>query len=480
MAAGPAETVRALIEQRLRNTALLVAGCFFMENLDGTIVVTAAPSMASSLGVSTASIGLVITSYLLTLAALIPLSGWMTARFGTRPVFLTAIAIFTLSSLGCALAPNLGTLVAMRVAQGVGGAMMVPVGRILVFSQTPRDQIIRVMSFIVWPGLLAPVIAPLAGGVITTYLSWHWLFLINLPLGIAAFAIAWRLIEEIPGSPTAALDWMGVVLTCFGLAGLTFAAYLFTDTGTEAARIVALAIVSMVVTAAAIWHLLRTQTPLLNLRLMRIPTFRIFVTGGTFYWTVVGSVPFLLPLLLQEALGWSPIRSGAVVLFVFAGNIGIKPATTWILNTFGFRTTLVWSTVGLGLATASFALVTSGTPEAVIATIALCQGVFRSIGLTAYSTIALSDIPPANMREANALNATTGQLSAGLGVVVATLALKLGGVWSGDAEDLTAFRIAFALVSLSAVVALVVALRLDRTAGDEIRTARQRVARARA
>jgi MFS family permease len=209
-----------MIDRRRRNIALLVAGCFFMEILDGTIVMTAAPQMARSLDVAVTSIGLIITAYLVTLAVLIPLSGWLTTRFGARRVFLSAIVIFTASSLGCALSANLAELVALRVLQGVGGAMMVPVGRLVVLAETPKSELLRTMAFIVWPALLAPVIAPLAGGLLTEYASWRWIFLINIPLGLIAFAAAWRLIQITTQERAHPLDRWGVVLTGTALAAM--------------------------------------------------------------------------------------------------------------------------------------------------------------------------------------------------------------------------------------------------------------------
>jgi len=219
-----------VITARHRNIALLVAGCYFMEMLDGTIVTTASPQIGRSLRAPATEVGLVVTAYLLTLAVLIPLSGWLTRRYGNRVVFLTAIVLFTLASVGCAASVNLGMLVAMRVLQGAGGAMMVPVGRTMVLSPAAKEDILRLTSYVVWPGLLAPVVAPLAGGLITTYATWHWMFLINVPLGAVAFAVAWRLVTAGPAAGGAAspppLDWAGVALTCAGLGGLTYAAHL--------------------------------------------------------------------------------------------------------------------------------------------------------------------------------------------------------------------------------------------------------------
>ena len=336
-----------MITARHRSTALLVSGCYFMEMLDGTIVTTAAPRIGAALHVSATEIGLVVTAYLLTLAVLIPLSGWLTRRLGNRVVFLTAIALFTGASIGCAASGSLGELVAFRVLQGAGGAMMVPVGRMMVLSKADKGDILRLTSYVVWPGLIAPVIAPLAGGLITTYASWHWIFLINAPLGVVAFALAWRLVgdgrEEAVPPP---LDWTGMLLTGVGLGGLTYAAHLVSLPAPPAAETAACFAGSAALLAAAFWHLRRAPHPLLNLRTLSSPTFRVTQLGGTGYMLVVGSMPFLLPLLFQTEFGWSPVKSGALTAFVFAGNVGIKPATTPLINRFGFRSVLVVSALG--------------------------------------------------------------------------------------------------------------------------------------
>ncbi len=357
-----------MITPRHRNIALLVAGCYFMEMLDGTIVTTASPQIGRSLHAPATSVGLVVTAYLLTLAVLIPLSGWLTRRYGNRVVFLTAIALFTLASVGCAASVNLGMLVAMRVLQGAGGAMMVPVGRTMVLSPAAKEDILRLTSFVVWPGLLAPVIAPLAGGLITTYATWHWMFLINVPLGLVAFAVAWRLVTTAAaaGEPPP-LDWAGVVLTCAGLGGLTYAAHLLTLPEPPAAQTAAFGVVSVALLAGAVAHLRRAAHPLLNLRTLSVRTFRVSQLGGTMYFFVVGAMPFLLPLLFQTQFGWSPVKSGALTAFVFAGNVGIKPATTPLINRFGFRPLLIASTLGTAGLVAALGFTTASTPLWLIA-----------------------------------------------------------------------------------------------------------------
>jgi MFS family permease len=460
-----------VIDATHRNTALLVAGCFFMEMLDGTIVTTAAPQIGRSLGAPPTAIGLVVTAYLLTLAVLIPLSGWLTRRLGNRVVFLTAIALFTLASIGCAASVNLGMLVGMRVLQGAGGAMMVPVGRTMVFSRAAKEDLLRVTSYVVWPGLLAPVIAPLAGGLITTYASWHWMFLINVPLGVIAFFFAWRLVTDGPAASGAPppLDWAGVVLTCLGLGGLTYGAHLVTLPAPPTVLTAALLTGSVALLTVATLHLRRTAFPLLNLRTLGVPTFRMTQAGVIAYWLVCGAVPFLLPLMFQTQFGWSPVKSGAITAFVFAGNVGIKPVTTPLINRFGFRTVLFGAAVGTTVAVAVLGFTSAATPIAVIAGLALISGVTRSVGFTVYNTVGLADMPSELMRDANTLAATSMQLAAGLSIAVATVALRIGGVFG---TGLTAYTVAFCLLALIAAGTAAYALRLDRTAGDAARRRR--------
>ncbi len=461
-----------MIESRQRNVALLVAGCFFMENLDGTIVTTAAPRIGRALHVPSTSVGLVIAAYLVTLAVLIPLSGWLAARWGSRPVFLTAIVIFSLSSLACALSGTFGELVVFRVAQGVGGAMMVPVGRLVVLAHTAKSDLLRVVSLLVWPALVAPVIAPVAGGLITTYVGWRWLFLINVPLGAIALGAAWRLIESVELSAAAALDVLGVLLVCGGLGSATYTAYLLSKRAVSWTSVIVLAAASVILLACATRHLLRARAPLVNLRTLRVPTFRTALGSGSLFWMTVSAVPFLLTLLFQNGFGWSPVKSGAVVLFVFVGNIAIKPATTPLLRRFGFRSVLVVATAGAAATMVAAAFFSAGTPLVVIAGVALLSGVGRSAGLTCYSTIAFSDTPPDQIRDANTLQATAQQLSIGLGVPLGAIALRAGGplgsLLPGPATAGGAYTIAFVLIAAVALVATAGALRLHPSAGSAV------------
>lgn len=460
------------IDRRLRNVALLVAACFFMENLDGTIVITAAPRIGRALGVPATSVSLVIAAYLVTLAVLIGLSGWLAARWGARPVFLAAIAIFTAASLGCALSSAFAELVAFRVAQGAGGAMMVPVGRLVVLSQTEKSDLLRVTSLLVWPALIAPVVAPLAGGLLTTYASWRWIFLVNVPLGVLAWLVARRLIEA--GRPAAPppLDRRGVVLTCAGLAAATYTAQLLSETVVDWPFAALLGAAAVVLLAAAARHLTRAAHPLVNLRTLRVTTFRTALGSGSLFWCSVAAIPFLLTLLFQNGFGWSPVKSGALVLFVFVGNIAIKPATTPLLRRFGFRPVLVAATAGAAVTMVAAGLFTAATPLVVIALVAVLSGMGRSVGMTGYMTIAFSDTPPAQIRDANTLQATAQQLSVGLGVPLAAMAVRAGrplaNLLSRHPSPDEAYTVAFALMAAVVLVATAAALRLHPDAGSAV------------
>jgi EmrB/QacA subfamily drug resistance transporter len=438
-----------------------------MEMLDGTIVTTAAPSIGRSLGVPSTSISLVISAYLVTLAVLIPASGWVAARWGARPVFLAAIAIFTLASIGCAASTSLAELVAMRIVQGVGGALMVPVGRQVVLAGAAKEELMKVISFLDWPGLVAPVFAPLVGGLITDYASWHWIFLINVPLGAIAFAAALRLIESPPVPRPPRLDRLGVLFTCVGLGGLTYAADLVSRPSQRWVVAAAIGVVAAFFLFAAVRHLLATEHPLVNLRTLRVATFRASTGGGAIFWLVVGAVPFLLPLLFQEAFDWSPVKSGAVVLLLFVGNIGIKPATTFLYGRFGFRPMLIGATVGLAASLVALAFIDASTWLVVIGLFVLAGGVARSIALTGYTTLAFSDVPEPLMRDANILQVTTQQLCAGLGAAAGAVALRIGGSFDVSLDH--SFSLAFLILAAVCLIATVGALRLDRGAGDVLR-----------
>jgi EmrB/QacA subfamily drug resistance transporter len=455
--------------QPWRGVALLVAGAFFMENLDGTIIATAAPRMAGSLGVRAVDLNVVITAYLLTLSVFIPVSGWLADRFGARVIFGTAIVVFTVASGLCAISTSLGELTAFRVLQGIGGAMMVPVGRLVVLRKTTPAELIDAFAYLTWPALVAPVIAPALGGLLTTYASWRWIFVINLPLGVAALLVAARIVPNLPHVDRTPMDWPGFVLTGVGLATLVTSLELVAARSVNWLYVGTTGAVALITMVLAVRHLRRAVHPLVELASLRIPTFRVTALGGSFFRLAIGAVPFLLPLMFQDAFGWSPLKAGVLVVAVFAGNLGVKPFTGPLLRRFGFRTVLVQAAVWSAVTIALCGLVTAHTPLLVTTLILVASGVFRSTGFTAYNTIGFVDVAPAAIGDANTLTTTIQQLSMGLGVVAGALALRAGGpmarLFGVTAGARAAFAMAFCLIAVVALLAVIESALLPRDAG---------------
>ena len=436
-----------------RGLALLVAGAFFMEILDATVIAPAAPHIAADFGVPAVSVNVAITAYVLTLAVLIPISGWLTDRFGARRIFMTALVVFTLASAGCALATSLPMLVGTRVLQGVGGAMMVPVGRLVVIRTTAKTELVRAIAYLTWPALVAPLVAPALGGFLSTYASWRWIFLLNLPLGLAALPLAHRLVPRVRADEPAPLDWRGFLLTAAGMATLVI--------GLELAG--AVLVVAAAAITAAILYLLRAPRPLLDLRIVRVRTYRVTALGGSVFRAVITAVPFLLPLFFQIGFGWTAARAGLVVIALFAGNIGIKPATTVLMRRFGIRTVMLGSVIASAACLVAMAFLQATTPLPVLLGLLALSGVVRSTGFTTYNTIAFADVPAERMTSANTLMSTIQEVGSGLGVAVAALLVRAGEPLTGGDGG---YRVAFVALAVFLVAPALEAITLPRTAGN--------------
>ncbi|KUM37730.1 MFS transporter [Arthrobacter sp. EPSL27] len=454
--------------------ALLVAATFFMEFLDGTVLTTAIPSIAVDFSVPSADVNITMTAYLTTVAMGIPLSGWLAERVGARRVFCLAIAVFTVASLLCALSQDLTTLTLSRVLQGAGGAMMVPVGTLVVLRGTAKKDLLRATAYLVWPGLLAPVLAPLVGGALTEFLSWHWIFLINLPLGLAAFVAALRLVPRTPGDRTRRLDWAGLALTTLGVGSVVVGLEL--AGGRDAGLLSALGISAGVVfLSTAAWWMRRARTPLFDLGVFTARTFRATATGGFIYRLTISAVPFLLPLMFQNGFGWDPLRAGVLVAAVFVGNIGIKPATTPLIRRFGFKPVLVFASLASAVTFALCALLDAGTPEPLIFALLVASGAFRSIGFSAYASVQYADVVPAQLPSANAVSATLVQLATAAGIAVGALLIRVfetPGPLLGDAgagaDPAAAYRAAFLAIAVIMLLSTLDSLALPRHAGAEV------------
>jgi EmrB/QacA subfamily drug resistance transporter len=453
-----------------RPLALLVAGTFFMEILDGTILSTAAPAIAADLGVNPVDVNTAMTGYLIALAAGIPVSGWLTDRFGGRRILAVAIAVFTLASIACALSPTLPVLVAMRIVQGFGGSLMVPVGRLVVLRETFKADMLDAIAYLTWPALLAPVIAPTLGGWIVTVASWHWIFLINVPLGVLAFVVTLRVVPSTRDESPPPLDWLGFVLVGGTLAAsMIFLELLQPQGGLDSSAVLLGAVASVGLVAATRWWLRRTPHPILRFDALRVHTFAVSNLGGGLYRMVISAVPFLVPLLLQVGFGFSPVLSGTLLLLLFAGNVAIKPATSPLIRRFGFRWVLVISIALGAVIIAALGLLQASTPLPVIGGLLLVSGVFRSIGFSGYNSLQFADISGAAMTGANTLSATLQQLAGGLGVAVGALLLRVGEQLTPVSGSPTfAYAWAFGGLALIMIIPLVQAWRLDPESGSEL------------
>lgn len=448
---------------------LVVACALFMENLDSTAIATALPSIARSLGENPLHLNLAITSYLLSLAIFIPISGWMADRFGARTVFRAAIVVFMAGSVACGMANSLPELVAARIVQGIGGSMMTPVGRLILLRSIPKAGLVKAMSYLTVPALIGPVIGPPLGGLIVTYASWRWIFFINIPIGILGIVLVTLLIENVREESVPPLDLRGFALIGLGLAGLIFG---FETVGREVVPLnvtLALLVGGAVCTAAYVWHAGRAKAPIVDLGLLRLPTFRASVLGGLLFRMGLGALPFLLPLMLQLGFGMSALQSGLLTFASAAGAMTMKLTAGPIIRAFGFRPVLIGNAVISGFFMMTYALFQPSTPHGVIFLALLAGGFFRSLQFTALNTLAYADVPSARMSKATSFASMAQQLSLSIGVAIGALllhvTLSLRGSASVGPDD---FLPAFLAIGALCLMSFVFFLPLARDAGAEV------------
>ncbi|QBJ79895.1 MFS transporter [Aquitalea sp. USM4] len=446
--------------------ALLVAAAFFMENLDATVINTALPAMAATFAVQPVDLNIGITAYLLTLTLLIPASGWLADRLGCRRVFMASIVVFTLASLLCAMSQNLWQFASACVLQGVGGAMMVPVGRLAVLRNTPKQNLMQAIAMITWPGLVAPVLGPALGGFITTYASWHWIFLLNLPLGVLAFALAWWLIPpSADGMASSRFDWTGFLLC--GTACLLLMSGLEQVGGTGQLMLAMLCLFCVGVLLAGLWrHCRRSHAPLLDVSILRIRTYRTTIVGGSLLRAAINTTPFLLSLMFQLGMGMDAFRSGLLLLTLFAGNLGMKVLTSRTLRRFGFRLTLLLSGLALVVLTLLIATFGPDTPWPWLVLVLLLSGMARSMTFTTLSTLAFVDVPPAQMSHANTLFNMLLRMAYGMGIAIAAVGLRMAEAWLPQASALTHYHFAFVVLAGLTLLALWDVWQLPGNAGQ--------------
>jgi EmrB/QacA subfamily drug resistance transporter len=448
---------------------LVVACALFMENLDSTVIATALPTIARSLNENPLHLNLAITSYLLSLAIFIPISGWMADRFGARTIFRAAIVVFMLGSVACGLANSLSELVAARILQGIGGSMMTPVGRLILLRSIPKAGLVKAMSYLTVPALIGPVIGPPIGGFIVTYADWRWIFFINIPIGLIGILAVTLLIENVREETVPPLDLRGFVLIGLGLAGLIFG---FETIGREVLSLnvtTGLLVGGAICSLLYVWHSRRAKAPIVDFGLLRLPTFRASILGGLLFRMGLGALPFLLPLMLQLGFGLSALQSGLLTFASAAGAMTMKMTAGPIIRVFGFRRVLIGNAVISGLFLMSYALFKPDTAHLVIFLALLAGGFFRSLQFTAINTLAYADVPSPRMSKATSFASMMQQLSLSIGVAIGALLLHVtislrGGIEVG-AQD---FIPAFLAIGALCVTSLIFYLPLASDAGAEV------------
>jgi EmrB/QacA subfamily drug resistance transporter len=454
---------------RERIVPLIVAVALFMENMDSTVISTALPAIARDIGANPLALKLAITSYLLSLAIFIPASGWTADRFGARTVFRTAIAVFMLGSIGCALSSSLTDFVIARIVQGMGGAMMTPVGRMVMVRSVPKRDLVNAMAWVTVPALIGPVLGPPVGGFITTFATWHWIFIINVPIGLVGIALATRYIGDFRAEDLEPFDFVGMVLAGIGIAGVAFGLSVLGLDFLPWPMVVALITAGSIFITAYLVHAKRTPSPVLDLTLLRLPTFRASLTGGFMFRLGIGAMPFLLPLMLQLGFGMTPFSSGLVTFTGALGAMTMKAAAATILRRFGFRTVLVANCLVSAVFLAACATFTQTTPVAVMIAVLLVGGFFRSLQFTCINTIAYAEIEPARVSRVTSLDAVSRQLALSAGIAFGALVVELVARSRGGGPLVASdFSPAFLAVAAVSALSLIVFARLPADAGAEL------------
>ncbi len=450
-------------------TAFIIATALFMENMDGTVIATSLPAIALDLHQDPIVLKLALTSYMLTLAVFIPASGWVADRFGARTVFCTAIVVFTLGSILCGASSSLATLIAARVFQGLGGAMMVPVGRLVLLRSIAKSDLVSAMAYLTVPALIGPVAGPPLGGFITTYFHWRWIFWINVPIGVLGLLLSLKFIHNLREEAVPRFDFRGFALSGVGLVSL-IAGLSVIGRGVAPVWLIAAMIgVGLIALAAYVRHAGRNEDAILDLRLLSIPTFFAGVVGGLIFRIGVGATPFLLPLLLQIGFGLSPFASGSITFAAAAGALMMKFTATTALRWFGFRQTLIVIGLVSGAFLGASALFTPSTPHWLLLLVLLTGGFFRSLVFTALNAISYADINSPRMSRATSFASVSQQMSGAVGIAVAAICVETIQFGFGDSELMARdLSLAFVMVAIISSLSVLVFARLKPDAGAAV------------
>jgi EmrB/QacA subfamily drug resistance transporter len=448
---------------------LIVACALFMENMDSTVLATSLPAIAADIGENPLALKLALTSYLVSLAVFIPISGWVADRFGSRTIFATAIVVFMCGSLLCAVSGTLTAFVLARFVQGIGGAMMVPVGRLVLLKTVPKSGLVEALNYLTVPALLGPIMGPVLGGLITEYFDWRGIFLINVPISILGLVLVLRHIPNIRESELPSLDLRGFALLGIGLSVLVLGLSALGGHLLPGAVTAACIVIGALALAGYGWHARRVRDPVLDLRLLRYSTFRAGILGGSLFRIGVGATPFLLPLLFQLGFGLDPFHSGLLSCTTAVGAMFVKTATVMILKRYGFRRVLVANAVLAAAGTGVYGLFTADTSQAIIIAVLLVSGCLRSLQFTAIAAVTFAEITRATMSQAASLQSMAQRLSQSIGVAVAAYVLQISSDLQGHAAVVTAdFWPTFIVIALISAASILSNLAIAPDAGAEI------------
>jgi len=452
-----------------RLVPLIVAVALFMENMDSTVIATSLPAIAADIGANPLTLKLAVTSYLLSLAVFIPISGWTADRFGARTVFRGAIAVFVLGSIACALSGSLAQFVVARIMQGMGGAMMTPVGRLVLVRSVDRRELVNAMAWVSIPAMIGPLLGPPLGGFITTYATWHWIFLINVPIGLLGIALVTRYIEDVRAEKRESFDLTGMILSGAGVAGLTFGLSVAGFDLVPWPIVTTIIATGAVAMAAYLAYARRRPAPILDFTLLKLPTFRASLIGGFLFRIGVGAMPFLLPLLLQIGFKLTPFRSGLITFTSTMGAIFMKAVASRALKQFGFRNVLTFNALLSALFIAACALFTGTTPVAIMVAVLLVGGFFRSLQFTSVNALAYAEVPVERMSRATSLASVGQQVSLASGVAIGALTVETVLRFKGQPTITAAdFPPAFLVVGTIAGLSALLFAQLPANAGEEM------------
>lgn len=448
---------------------LIVACALFMENMDSTVLATSLPAIAADIGENPLALKLALTAYLVSLAVFIPISGWVADRFGSRTIFATAIVVFMCGSLLCAVSGTLTAFVLARFVQGIGGAMMVPVGRLVLLKTVPKSGLVEALNYLTIPALLGPIIGPVLGGLITEYFNWRGIFLINVPISILGLVLVLRHIPNIRESELPSLDLRGFVLLGIGLSVLVLGLSALGGHLLPGAATAACIVIGALALAGYAWHARSVRDPVLDLELLKYATFRAGILGGSLFRIGVGATPFLLPLLFQLGFGLDPFHSGLLSCTTAVGAMFVKTATVMILKRYGFRRVLVANAVLAAAGTGVYGLFTADTPQAIIIAVLLLSGCLRSLQFTAIAAVTFAEITRATMSQAASVQSMAARLSQSIGVAVAAYVLQISSDLQGHAAVVTAdFWPTFIVIALISAASIFSNLAIAPDAGAEI------------